>query len=37
MQRKFSGGKPERKRLLLGCRNNWQHNIGVDIKETRLI
>jgi hypothetical protein len=34
MQRKFSGGKPERKRPLLGCRNSWEDNIGVDMKET---
>jgi hypothetical protein len=34
MQRKFSLGKPERKRSPLQCRNSWKDNIRVDLKET---
>jgi hypothetical protein len=34
MLRKFSGGKPERKRPLSRCRNAWEDNTGVHKKET---
>jgi len=34
MHRKFSGGKPERKRPLSKCRNSREDNIEVDMKET---
>jgi hypothetical protein len=34
MQRKFSFGKPERKRPPLRFRHSWENNIRVDLKET---